>query len=72
MGLRLQPYGALWGIQISNVAAVSDLWGVWNCGAKHLGMYVESALLLWLRSQTYGVNLWGHKSRTNGNEDQQK
>ena len=70
MGLRCQTYGALWGIQISIVAAFLDLWGVWNCGARPMVIYGESALLLWLRSWTYGLNLWGYKSRTNRKEDQ--
>ena len=70
MGLLCQTYGALWGIQISIVAAFLDLWGVWNCGARPMGIYGESALLLWLRSRTYGVSLWGYKSRTNRKEDQ--
>ena len=74
MGLLCQTCGALWGIQISIVAAFLDLWGVWNCGARPMGICGESALLLWLRSRTYGVNygaisLGPIETRTNRNED---
>ena len=46
-------------------AAVSELWGVWNCGASPMGIDCECALLLWLRSGTYGESLWGYKPLTN-------
>ena len=70
MGPRRQTYGDRWRIVIVVAAAVSDLWGVWNCGARPMRIDGECALLLWLRSGTYGESLWGYKSWTNRNEDQ--
>ena len=58
MGLRCQSYEDLWGILILAVAAVSDLWVVWDCIARPIEIYWESTLLLWLRPRTYGAHLW--------------
>ena len=35
---------------------------LWDCGALAMGCYGKFMLLLWLRSGTYGINLWAYKS----------
>ena len=51
MGLRCLTYGALWGMQTFIVAAVSDLWGAQDCGARPMGICIVAVAVF--------SDLWG-------------